>query len=152
MPAQNKETDSLTVMDVVKVVAATLMVLAGVAGSGWWLYKSTQPEPSHPLMAEITLDNRCGLINEAFMAVSEPDGRKVYFEGNRAILPTRSNAQIYVRSSDRYPAFYYESPRVDAAKKLTITATCDRGERINRTLDALRDQFKTDNNDEKQKP
>lgn len=75
------------------------------------------------------------------MAVSEPYGEKAYFDGTLAVLPTRSDARIHVRSSDRYPAFYYESERVDVAKKITITAICERGERINQTLDALKKQF-----------
>jgi hypothetical protein len=130
-----KETDTLT------LVLQTLLVVTTLAAGAWGLYLWLQPEPSEPILVRVTLDNQCSVINEAFMAVSEPDGAKVYFDGPTALLLSRTNSKVYVRSSDKFPSFYFESPRVDPAKKVTITAVCDRGERIERTLNALKKQF-----------
>jgi hypothetical protein len=132
---QTKEADTLS------LVLQTLAVMAILIGASWGLYLWLQAEPSEPILVEVTLDNQCSVINQAFMAVSEPDGAKVYFDGPTAVLLSRTNSKVYVRNSDKYPSFYFESPRVDPAKKVTITAVCDRGERIERTLDALRKQF-----------
>lgn len=100
----------------------------------------SKPEP---MRVEVVLDNRCELIDEAFMAVSEPDGKKADFERGRAVLHTSSDARILVKAHERYPAFRYESAKVQAAPKVTITTRCDDGERIDRTLDAMRGQFGT---------
>ena len=94
-----------------------------------------------PMRVEVLLDNQCELIEGAFMAVSEPDGQKASFDRGRAVLHTYSDAKISVRANDRYPAFRFESPKVQAAPSVTITTRCDDGERIDRTLDAMRGQF-----------
>jgi hypothetical protein len=126
--------------DTLQTVLTTLVVITVLLASGVGLYWWFQPEPSEPMMVQVKIDNHCEVVNEAFMAISEPDGAKAYFNGDLALLHTRSNSKVYVRSSDKYPAFYFESPRVDAARKVTIKTECQ-PERIQRTLDALKKQF-----------
>ncbi len=133
-------------------VLTTLLSLTVLIGGAFGLYFFSQPEPAQPITVQVRLDNRCDIVNEAFMAMAEPYGSKAYFTGDLAVLSTKSDAKIYVHSSDKYPSFYYESPRVDAAKKVTIQVVCDSGQRIQRTLDALKDQFKPEKNAEEQKP
>ena len=137
--ASKPKTDS-TLSTVVSSLVGLTVVLGGGAGLYFW----TLPQPSQPITVQVQLDNRCEVLNEAFMAVAEPYGTKSYFTGHIAVLATKSDAKIYVRSSDKYPSFYFESPRVDAAKKVTIKTICDGGQRIERTLDALKEQFKPD--------
>lgn len=127
--------------DTIQTVLSTLIGVAVLLGGAVGLYFWLKPDPTHPLTVQVKLDNRCDMINDAFMAASEPDGAKAYFDGGLALLQTRSDAKVYVRSSDKFPAFYYESPRVDAAGKVTIKVVCDGGERIERTLNALKKQF-----------
>lgn len=129
-------------------VLTTLLSLIVLIGGAFGLYFFSQPEPAQPITVQVRLDNRCEIVNEAFMAMAEPYGSKAYFIGDLAVLATKTDAKVYVHSSDKYPSFYYESARVDAAKKVTIQVVCDGGQRIKRTLDALKDQFKTDKSDE----
>ncbi len=140
MNQRQKPTSKAGKDDTLQTVLTTLVVitvlLAGGAGVYWWF----QPEPSTPIMVQVKIDNHCEVANEAFMAISEPDGAKAYFNGDLALLRTRSNSKVYVRSSDKYPAFYFESPRVDAAKKITIKTECQ-PERVQRTLESLKKQF-----------
>lgn len=136
-PVKHASSSDDTVQTVLTTLISVVVLLGGAVGLYFWL----QPDPVHPLSVQVKLDNRCDVINEAFMAASEPDGAKAYFDGGLALLQTRSDAKIYVRSSDKFPAFYYESPRVEAASKVTIKVVCDGGERIERTLNALKKQF-----------
>ena len=140
MNQSQKPTSKAAQDDTLQTVLTTLIVItvvaAGGAGLHWWL----QPEPSTPITVQVKIDNHCEVVNEAFMAISEPDGAKAYFSGDLALLRTRSTSKVYVRSSDKYPAFYFESPRVDAAKQVTIKTECQ-PERIQRTLESLKKQF-----------
>lgn len=134
-PASNASKDD-TLQTVLTTLVVITLLLTGGIGLYWWF----QPEPSEPLLVQVRLENHCEVINEAFMAISEPDGAKAYFSGDLALLRTRSTSKVYVRSSDKYPAFYFESPRVDAAKQVTIKTECQ-PERIQRTLESLKKQF-----------
>jgi len=140
MNQSQKPTSKAAQDDTLQTVLTTLIVIivlaAGGAGLYWWL----QPELSTPITVQVKIDNHCEVVNEAFMAISEPDGAKAYFSGDLALLRTRSTSKVYVRSSDKYPAFYFESPRVDAAKQVTIKTECQ-PERIQRTLESLKKQF-----------
>ncbi len=104
-----------------------------------WMYYDRNVE-AKPLKVEVLLDNRCELFDEAFMAVSEPDGRRSHFDKGVAILETTTRSRIFVKSSDRYPAFQFETSRYAAQPRVVITTQC--GDRIDRTMEAMREQFK----------
>lgn len=117
----------------------------GLAGAGLVLalFLSACDSAPTPLRMEVTLDKQCELLEAAFMVVTEPYGTKADFERGKAVLTTYSDAKVFLKSHDRYPSFHFESPKVQAAPRLTLTARCDEGERIDRTLDAMRGQFGT---------
>jgi hypothetical protein len=125
-----------------RFLLSVLGVVAAVGGlfiAFYWL----QPAAPTPLRVTVELDNQCELVDDAFMAVSEPDGQRAYFANRVAILETRSDAYVAVRASDRYPGVAYESSRVSAASNLRFTVNCGLSERVERTLDALRDRFQS---------
>lgn len=125
-----------------RLLLSVLAVVAAVGGlfiAFYWL----QPAAPTPLRVTVELVNQCELIDDAFMAVSEPDGQRAYFANRIAILETRSDAYVAVRASDRYPGVAYESSRVRAASDLRFTVNCGLSERVERTLDALRDRFQS---------
>lgn len=105
----------------------------------FWFYYEKNVE-AKPLKVQVLLDNRCELFDEAFMAVSEPDGRRSHFDKGVAILETTTRSRIFVKSSDRFPDFQFETSKYKAEPKLVITTNC--GDRIDRTMDAMREQFK----------
>jgi hypothetical protein len=96
-----------------------------------------------PLRVQVLLDNRCEVIDDAFMAVSEPDGARAVFIKGVAYLNTTNKAKILVKVNDKYPGFQFESGKSDAAPRVTIQVNCDTGDRTQRTLDAMKEQFKT---------
>ena len=93
------------------------------------------------MRVEVTLDNRCELIDDAFMVVTEPDGARATFERGLAALQTRSGSRVYLKANDKYPGFEFESPRKVAQPKMVLTAECGTGERIERTIDAMREEI-----------
>ncbi len=117
------------------LVGMTVLLVGGVGV--YWLF---QPAPVVPMTVQVKIDNRCGLTNDAFMAVSEPDGARAHFSGDLALLDTRSNSRIYVRSSDNYPAWSYESPPAKAAEEVTIKTVCQTNH-FHGSLDSLKKRF-----------
>ncbi len=123
-----------------------LKVMAAVAALGvavWyaasvWSQASAGPQP---MTVQVALDNQCGLVDDAFVAVAEPDGTTAAFDKGVAVLRTRSDAKIMVRASAKYPDFGFESPWVKAAPQVRITTQCKSSGRIDRTLGSMREQF-----------
>lgn len=117
---------------------AALVALA-IGGTLWFV---TPQNPDYTEV-QVTLDNRCELIDEAFMAVASPSGAKATFDKGLAVLRVPPRSKIYVKSNDKYPAFSFETSKYDAQPRMVITVNCGMGERIDRTLDALQKQFKS---------
>lgn len=120
------------------LIAITVVVLGGLAV--FLIMENATPKP---MRVQVMLDNRCEVIDDAFMAVSEPDGAKAVFVNRVAYLNTTNKAKILVKVNDKYPGFQFESGKSDAAQRVTIQVNCDSGDRTQRTLDAMKEQFKT---------
>lgn len=120
------------------LIAITVVVLGGLAV--FMIMENATPKP---MRVQVMLDNRCEVIDDAFMAVSEPDGAKAVFVNRVAYLNTTNKAKILVKVNDKYPGFQFESGKSDAAPRVTIQVNCDSGDRTQRTLDAMKEQFKT---------
>ena len=121
------------------VGGAVVLVAAAIGGTLWFV---DQQNPDY-IEVQVTLDNRCELIDEAFMAVASPSGAKATFDKGLAVLRVPANAKIYVKANDKYPAFSFETSKYDAKPRMVITANCGMNDRIDRTLDALQKQFKS---------
>ncbi len=134
-PAATQDNSQLWSM----VGGAVVLVAAAIGGTLWFV---KQKNPDY-IEVQVTLDNRCELIDDAFMAVASPSGAKATFDKGLAILRVPPHSKIYVKSHDKYPAFSFETSKYDAEPRMVITANCGMGERIDRTLDALKKQFKS---------
>jgi hypothetical protein len=122
------------------VLAALLAVGVGV-GIAWWIV-AAQGGRDAPLRVQVTLVNRCELIDAAFMVVSEPDGSRATFDRGVAFLDTRKSSRVYLTVNDRFPGFQFESPKKSAAPQVVLTAECGLSDRVDRTIDAMREQFR----------
>lgn len=120
------------------LIAVTVVVLGGLG-----IYLMIENATPKPMRVQVLLDNRCEVIDDAFMAVSEPDGARAVFIKGVAHLNTTNKAKILVKVNDKYPGFQFESGKSDAAPRVTIQINCDTGDRTQRTLDAMKEQFKT---------
>ncbi len=128
-PAQNSKMAS---------VLGGLAVLVAV-GAIYHLYADSKPRP---MVVEVYMDKQCELIDGAFMAVAEPDGARANFDKGLAVLNTFSDSRIVIRSNPAYPSFSFESTKVKAGPKVVIPVQCETG-RIDKTLDAMRQQFRS---------
>lgn len=121
---------------------SSLAVIAVLVLAALGIYIAIQKAEPKPMRVLVQLDNRCELIDESFMAVSQPDGAKAVFVKGLAYLNTTNKSKILVKVNDKYPDFQFESGKKDAAPKVTIQVNCDTGDRTQRTLDAMKEQFR----------
>lgn len=147
MTARHRDRDPLDTRDShrrPRRMVATFNRLALFGACGFALATSGCFDTSAPtsMTVSVRLDNQCEVFDDAFMAVSEPDNKQAFFRQGVAVLETRSDAQIMVRASSRYPDMQFVSPKYKAAPTLTITVNCGMGDRLERTLDSIRDQFR----------
>jgi hypothetical protein len=124
-----------------------LQVMGSLAGAGvaaWAiLHYALAPEvPPRPMVVEVRLNNQCGLVENAFMAAAT-DGATASFQKGVAVLTTRSTAKVWVRNSEQFPKFGFETDKVKAEPVVNITAKCAAATSIDTTLDAMRGQFKS---------
>jgi len=124
-------------------IAIAALALVAVGAIVFTVAQKRQPIASMPMRATVQLDNRCELIDDAFMAVSEPDGSRAYFQYGLALLDTHSDAFVTIRASDRYPGVVFETKRMRAAEHLLFTVDCGLSDRLERTLEGLREQFRS---------
>jgi hypothetical protein len=122
---------------------STLIGISVLVLGGLGIYVMLEMSTPKPMRVQVVLDNRCEVIDDAFMAVSQPDGAKAVFVKGLANLNTTNKSKIYVKVNDKYPGFQFESGKADAAPKVTIQVNCDSGDRTQRTLDAMKEQFKS---------
>jgi hypothetical protein len=134
--ARNKEADDFLNKAIYVIAAATVLVALVV---GYQLWKSsTQPEM---IKAVVYLDNRCQIMDDAFMVYAEPNGASSHFTNGKAEILLPANGRLIVKSSPRFPAFKYETHKHQVLQPYTvITASC--GDHIDKTLDAMREQFR----------
>ena len=112
------------------------VVLAVAMGFAFMQWSDNTPKP---ITSVIRLNNQCGLIDDAFLAAST-DGARVEFANGVAVLKTMSNERVFLKSNPKYPGFGFETPPVKVKTDMTITAQCSN---VDRTIDAMREQFKT---------
>lgn len=134
--ARNKEADDF-VNKAIYVIAGAAVLVALIVGYQVW-QSSSQP----PLVkAVVYLDNRCQIMDDAFMVVAEPNGATSHFTSGKAEVMVPANGRLIVKSSPRFPAFKYETHKHQVQQPYTvITASC--GDHIDKTMDAMREQFR----------
>lgn len=119
---------------------ASLLAIAGGVAVGWAISVAKERREAS-VEVRVVLDNRCTLIDDAFMVETRPSGQRAYFDKGIAKLTTRKQERVLLRASDRYPGFDFESASVRVAPTVVLVADCGDRERVDRTLDSMRDQF-----------
>ena len=109
----------------------------------WWVnWGVPNPRGDKPLLAHLQLDNQCGLVEDAYMIKTYPEGETASFTNGQAKVMTTTNSYIDVKASPKYPAFSLDAPRIKAQANMVITVRCEPESRAKRTLGAFNDQFK----------
>jgi hypothetical protein len=121
------------------LILMALLAFIVLAVAFGFAYKQWSDNTPKPMTAMIRLNNQCGLVDDAFMAAST-DGKRVEFANGLAVMQTMSNERVFLKSNPKYPAFGFETPPVKVESSMTLTAQCSN---VDRTIDAMREQFKT---------
>ena len=133
---RNKTADDM-LNKAVMVVGVGVLLVGAIVGYQFWK-SGAQPEI---IKAVVYLDNRCQITDDAFMVYAEPNGATSHFSSGRAEVLVPVNGRLIVKSSPRYPGFKYETHKHMVQQPYTvITTNC--GDHIDRTLDAMREQFR----------
>lgn len=119
------------------LILTSLLLLLALAVAMGFAYRQWLNSAPKPIQSTIRLNNQCGMIDQAFVAMST-DGRRAEFSNGVAILRTMTNERVFLSSSPKYPAFGFESPPTAVKENMTLTAQCSS---VDRTIDALREQF-----------
>jgi hypothetical protein len=113
-----------------------LAMAIGVAGC-----QRADPLPQ-PVEARIKLDNRCELVDDAFMIVVEPSGQRAHFRNGVAWLKTASDQRVKLAASSEFPGMHYDGGQgVPVKREMVLVAECNAPDRVERMFDAWQKQF-----------
>ena len=136
-PPRDRGNPTYSLLQVMGALAA-----AGVAAWAILHYAFTPDQPPRPMVVEVRINNQCELLEGAFMAAAT-DGGKASFQNGVAMLKTRSDAQVWIRNSEQFPKFGFETDKVDAEPVVTIVTKCAPVASIDTTMNSMREQFKS---------
>ena len=109
----------------------------------WWVnWGVPNPRGDKPLIANLVLDNQCGLVEDAYMIKTYPEGDKASFTNGRAKIETTTNSYIDIVASPKYPTFKLEAPRQKVKANMVITVRCVPESAAQRALGTFNEQFK----------
>ena len=120
-------------------IAGTVLI-AGVA-TWYFLQDDINPRGEKLITAELTLDNRCGLVETAFLITLEPSGPTAVFHGGRATIQASSYSYVVIKANPKYKSFGIETPRLRVQPKMVVPVVCDEG-RAAGVLGNFNEQFK----------
>jgi hypothetical protein len=109
----------------------------------WWVnWGVPNPRGDKPLEAHLQLNNQCGLVEDAYVIQTYPEGVTASFTNGVATVMTTTNSYIDIKASPKYPAFSLDAPRLKVKPNMVVTVRCEPESAAKRTLGAFNDQFK----------
>ncbi len=82
------------------------------------------------------------MFDDAFVVQVEPTGQIAFFNDQKTEIYVRMDHKIRLAASPQFPDFVYDGEVVEVRPHVQLIANCDPPERIQKTLDALKNQFK----------
>ena len=129
-------------MDDLKKAIMIVGSIVGVGAFGVFLYMMlADVGPPRPIEVVVTLDNKCELVDDAFMVRVMPDWPTALFEGKTARVMARKNQRVKLVANARYPGFDFEGDEDNAAPRITLVAICDSTGRFDATSSNMKKQF-----------
>lgn len=136
-PAPKKKT--LDVNDFVPYLFGAVVL----GGAAYWYFTQGVPNPRGEKMitAELTLQNQCGLVEDAYIITLEPSGPTAKFSNGRATIQASTYSYVVVKADPAYKdSFSIETPRQKVEPKMLIPVICDEG-RARSVLRTFNQQF-----------
>ena len=129
--------------------AVICVILLGVGG--YFMLPSIMKEfsPEEIIRVRVTLENKCTLTDDAFVVLDEEKNIKTPFYGKVAVLYTRKDAPLRLWMSPNFPEYRYDGEIQRAEENMVMISDCDRNPRMDTIFKSMRDQFSSENSDQK---
>ena len=120
------------------------LLIVGLSALFWFFMPgfSNKFEPPKIIMVKATLENRCTVIDETFVAEAPEQGRRAPFHDGVAIMRLPEGAQIQLAVSSAYPAFRYDDVPQPVAPNITLIADCGVSPRLRSIFGSMKETFK----------
>ena len=113
-------------------------------GLTWLIFNKIDQKKVKATYAKVSIEliNTCQVFDDAFVVKVEPTGQIAFFNDKKTEIYVRMDHKIRLAASPKFPDFVYDGEFVEAGPHVQLIANCDAPERIQKTLDALKNQFK----------
>ncbi len=120
------------------------LLTAGISGLFWFFMPGFSNDFESPkiIMVKATLENRCKVIDETFVAEAPDQGRRAPFRDGIAIMRLPEGAKIQLAVSSAYPAFRYDGAPQPVAPNVTLVADCSVSPRLRSIFGSMKETFK----------
>ena len=125
----------------VLVLAISFIAIGLVA---WWIVQSDglKPNTKSMVQATIMLDNKCELLDEAFVVFAPKVGRTVPFYNKKATIRLPEGTLLQLATSPLYPDVAYDGIPQPIMPEMEMTADCSLSPRLEGIFDSMRETFK----------
>ncbi len=93
------------------------------------------------ITAEVRLNNRCPIKDTDFVVRHVKTNRTAAFSNGLARISVLEGDYVELQLSARYREVQFNGFRQRASQSMTMTADCGKGERMQGTMDSVRDKF-----------
>ena len=93
------------------------------------------------ITAEVRLTNRCSIPDASFVVRHVKTNRTAAFSNGLARISVLEGDYVELQLSARYREVQFNGFRQRASQSMTMTADCGKGERMQGTMDSVRDKF-----------
>ena len=107
-------------------------------------YNSNLTYSNQLIPVKVTLNNKCELIDDAFMVVSKETNKSAFFFEKKAYLQLPRVDKVTLAASSKYPGFHLTENWVDVEAEITLTSDCSAKTKQEMIIDSMREQFKKD--------
>ena len=131
-------------MKLVLTLTGISLLIVSLSGLFWFFMPgfSNNFDPPKIILVTATLENRCSVIDETFVAEAPEQGRRAPFRNGVAIMRLPEGSTIQLAVSSAYPAFRYDDMPQLVAPKVTLIADCDVSPRLRSIFGSMKEKFK----------
>jgi hypothetical protein len=94
-----------------------------------------------PITAEVRLNNRCPIKDADFMVRQIKTNRSAAFSNGIARIDVLEGDYLELQLNARYREVQFNGLRQRASQRMTMTADCSMSERMQGTVDSMRNKF-----------
>ena len=108
----------------------------------FWPTLKKEFERNEVILVTIKLDNRCSLLEDAFIVKHKNSNKTATFNNGRATINVEEGSELTLALSPRYPDFRYDGIPQPAKSNMTMIADCTESPRMKMIMDSMNESFK----------